>query len=248
MADSRISTSTQIRNFYSDGMSYMNIKFYNTNLSFQLYPFLSKDQSGKSSYDLKNGQMTTVNFEGAFALYQATKNIIEGKIQECNLPIPCAAGASLNLERKLSQNGTMETIFSISKNGVSIPYRFPTIAMQVKENGQIVTKTIESGLGAFNKTIEGYLTGINSDRHLDKLTDDYIKAQEGNNNNQQQNSNNNYNSYRNNSNGNGYKKPYNSNNNGGYKKPYNNNGNYNNNSGWNNGPRQQNMSDYQIKN
>ena len=242
MAENKTSTSTQIRNLYSDGMSCMNIKFYNTNLSLQLYPFISKDQTGKSSYDLKNGQLTTVNFEGASALFQITKDIIEGKLQEeCNLPIPCAAGATINLERKLSPAGMMETIFSITKNGVTIPFRFQTMTIQVKENGQVVSKVIESGLGAFNKTIEGYLTGINADRHLDKLTEDYIKSQEAINGGNQQN---NYGSYNKN---NGYKKPYNGNNNGGYKKQYN-GGNYNNNQGGWNPPKQQNMSDYQIKN
>ena len=37
----KTATSTQIRNFYSDGLSYMNVKFFNTNLSFNLYPFIS---------------------------------------------------------------------------------------------------------------------------------------------------------------------------------------------------------------
>ena len=41
----------------------------------------------------------------------------------------------------------------------------------------MITKYLDSGLGAFVKTIEGYLTGINADRHLNKLTDDFIKIQ-----------------------------------------------------------------------
>ena len=61
----KTTTSTQIRNMYSDGMSYMNIKFYNTNLSFNLAPFVSRDQTGKTTYDFKNAQMTTVTSEGA---------------------------------------------------------------------------------------------------------------------------------------------------------------------------------------
>jgi len=73
-------TTTQIRNLYSDGMSYMNIKFFNTNLSFSLYPFISKDNLGKSSYDMKNGQVTTVNFEGAAALELTIEDIINGKL------------------------------------------------------------------------------------------------------------------------------------------------------------------------
>lgn len=173
----RTSTSTQIRNMYSDGMSYMNIKFYNTNLSFQLYPFTGKDPNGRSKYDMKNGQQTTVNFEGAYALYQAGKDIIDGKVQQTSLSVPCN-GASLVLERKLGMNGQMETVFSISKNNVTIPFRFNTIQQQVNTNGQVQSQTIEIGLGAFIKTIEGYLTGINADRHLDKLTAEYAAIQE----------------------------------------------------------------------
>ena len=77
--NNRTQTSTQIRNFYSEGMSYLNMKFYNTNLSFQFYPFTGKDQNGRSTYDTKNGETTTVNFEGAFTLWKAAKDIIDGK-------------------------------------------------------------------------------------------------------------------------------------------------------------------------
>lgn len=233
---SETNTSTQIRNFYSEGISYLNIKFYNTNLSFKFSPFVSKDPGGISKYDLNNSQTTTVDYEGAYALYEVAEDIIKGKITECNLPIPCAAGATLTIERKIGISGQMETIFSIQKNNVTIPFVFKTINQQVKENGQFVTRVIECGLGAFKETIKGYLNGINSDRHLDKLTDDFAKSQ-----NQSQNPQQNYgNNYKNN-----YKKPYN---NGGYKKPYNGNNNgYNNqnNQSWG---RQQDMSSYNIKN
>lgn len=253
----RTQTSTQIRNLYSDGMSYLNIRFFNTNLSFSFYPFINKDNNGLSNYDTKNGQQTTVNFESAFTLFQTSKDIINGKITECDLQVPCLAGAILNMKRELAPDGKYQTTLSITKNNVTIPFKFQVIEIKVKENGQQVTKNIESGLGAFMKTIEGYLNGINADRHLDKLTEDFAKLQQGQNNNgnnQQGNQQGNYNNnYRNNNNnGNYYKKPYN-NNNGGYKKPYNNNyQNNNQNSGWNNNqssqPKQQDMSSYNIQN
>lgn len=235
-------TNTQIRNLYSDGVSYMNTSFFNTNLSFRFYPFLNKDQNGRSVYDLQHGQNTTVNYEGAAALHYLAKGIIDGTIQETNLPIPCAGGASLTFERKMAMNGSMETIFSISKNNVIIPFVFKTLQCQVKENGQVITKTIEVGLAAFDAILQGYLTGINADRHLDKLTEDYVKSLgESGNNQQNQNKNNgnfnNNNNYRPNNN-NGYKKNYNNN----YKKPYNNN-----NGSWQ-PPVQQDMSSYNIQN
>ena len=218
----RTSTSTQIRNMYSDGMSYMNIKFYNTSLSFQLYPFTGKDQNGRDRYDMNNGQITTVNYEGVYALFQTAKDIIDGRTKECNLSVPCN-GASLTLERKLGMNGQMETVFSITKNNMTIPFKFQTIQQQIKDGGDISTNTIESGLGAFMKTLEGYLTGINAERHLNKLTDDYAALHPQNNNQQQGNNN--------------YQRRNN----------YNRNNNYQQNRQWNNQPAQ-NFSDYVVPN
>ena len=211
--NNRTSTSTQIRNMYSKGMSCMNIKFYNTALAFQLYPYTGKDQNNRDQYDTRNGQLTTVNYEGAYALYQASKDIIDGKVKETNLSVPCN-GASLILERKLGMNGQMETIFTITKNNVSIPFKFQTIQQQVKDGGMINTSTIECGLGVFMKTIEGYLNGINADRHLDKLTEDYAKtnSQQQQNPQQQNGGNNNYrnnNNYRRNNNYNNNRRPNN---------------------------------------
>lgn len=226
---SKTNTSTQIRNMYSDSMSCMNIKFYNTNLSFQLYPFVQKDSTGKSEYDTKHGQQTTVNYEGAYALYQACKDIIDGKSQEMNMNVPCL-GATLTLERKLGLSGQLETVFTINKNNMSIPFKFQTIQYQAKENGQVVQKTIETGLGAFMSTIKGYLEGVNSDRHLDKLTEDYAKLNENNANDSNKNFN------RNNGNNNNYRRNYNGNGGNNYRQRNN----------WNNNGPAQNMNDYSL--
>lgn len=258
MADNRTTTSTQIRNMYSEGMSYMNIKFFNTNLCFQLYPFTGRDNTGRSSYDMKNGLSTTVNFEGAYSLWQIADTIISGRIKEINHTISCAAGANLTIQCNTAPNGEPEVIFSINKNNVMIPFKFAVIAQNIKNgNGQNEIYYIHAGLGAFMDTVKGYLNGINADRHLDKLTDDYVKAIQANdpqqsaqqstqqNNNQQGYKNNNFRgNYNNNGN---YKKGYNNNN---YKRPY--NGNNNNNfpnppqqNGWQ--PPQQNLASYEIK-
>lgn len=237
--NNQTNTSTQIRNLYSENMSYLNVSFYNTRLSFKFYPYIGKDNSGKSMYDLKNGQNTTVDFDGAGALLDIIEDIIDGKTQECDLPIPCASGAELKLHRGIGNEGKLETVFSINKNNTVIPFRFKTMSYQVKENGQFITKIIECGLKGFKGILDGYLTGINADRHLDKLTDDFIKAQEGQNGNN--NSGNNNGNYRNNN--------YRKNNYNNYKKSYNNNGNsnYNGNPNWE-PTKQQNLSSYQINN
>ena len=261
MAEARTNTSTQIRNMYSEGMSYLNIKFYNTNLSFQFCPFVSKDATGRSTYDMQKGQMTTANFDAAFALFKMASDIINGGPAANGglLNVPCGNGAALILERKMGQTGQMETYLVISKNNVTIPFRFNTHQMQVKENGQMVTKTIESGLGAFLKTLDGYLTGINADRHLNKLTDDFAKSKEGQGaapttgGNNFQTGSGYQKPWQGNNNGGGYqKKPWQGNNNGGgYKKPWQNNNNGagqpQQNSWESKQPNQQNMSTYQIQ-
>lgn len=221
-----INVSTQIRNLYSDGISYLNVSFYNLNLSFKFYPFKERNiNNGRSRYDLNNGKNTTVNFEGAYVLYDLADKITKGIAPEVNgveQSIPCAKGAELMFERKLNPStNQMETTFTIKKEGVIIPFKFSTTTRKVMVNGKIETKVVEAGLGAFMKIIDGYLVGINSDRHLDKYTEEYAKKKEA----------------ENNRNG-GYKKSSN--------KPYYNQKN-NSNNGWAQ-QTQQNMSSYNIQN
>ena len=244
MNTNRTSTSTQITNFYSEGYSCLNLRFYNTNLSFQWYPFTGKDQSGRSQYDNKGGQQTTVNREGAYALYHVANEILNGKVDEANITVPCLNGQVV-LERKHGIDGSPETFLIINKNGSSIPFKFQTLTEQIRDNkGQVQTRVVESALGAFAKTVEGYLTGINADRHLDKLTEDYIRIQEQNQSQQQpgqqpmKNNNNKYrNNYSNNNNRPNYNNKYRNNNQYG-------GGNNSNNSGWN--PQSQTLSNYEL--
>lgn len=172
--EQRTQTSTQIRNFYCD-QSCLGMKFYNVNLALQFYRSNGKNQNGRNSYDTKNGEITTVNFEGAYALWKACQDIIDEKVQTINLTIPAGSGATLTLDRKMINN-VYETTLTIQKNGKTIEFKFNTIQQQV--NGQF--KQIESGLGAFQKTIDGYLVEINGSRHLNKLTQIYIEMQEKN--------------------------------------------------------------------
>ena len=232
MADAtnqRLNTSTQVRNMYSEGISYINVKYFNMNISFQFHPFLSKDANGRSSWNSQKALVTTVGWDGAFLLYKTGKDIIEGKIpQKTVVTIPCAGGASLVLERKDGADGQMETWFTISKNNEIIPFKFATHTIQVEENGQMVPKVIDSGLGAFVKTLDSYLIGTNTARHLDKVTEDFAKIQEAKSGNQGYNR------------GGGYQRPPNRNFQGG-RKPY-----YGNQQYQQQPPAQQNMSSYNI--
>lgn len=247
----KTNTSTQVRNFYSDEHAYMNVSFFNLNLSIKMQPFLSKNNIGISKYDATKAQTTTIGYESAYLLSNLIGRIIDKKESlEGIIPIPCGNDAKLEFERVSNASGIMETWLHLTKNNIKISYLFGIQIINVKINGQMTQQVIETDLGVFQKTIDGYLGGINADRHLDKLTDDYVKAQQQANGGQNNRGGNNYQ-------GNNYKKPYYNNNgggNGGYKKPYynngnGNNGNYNrqNNNNWN-PPKQQDMSTYQINN
>jgi hypothetical protein len=209
------------------------VKFFNTNLSFGFQPFSGKDQNGFNQFNKDKTITTTVNYEGAAMLWKTANDILDNKINKCSLQIQCAGGTTLLFERRSSDN-QLETWFTINKNGEIIPFKFNTHIRDIEENGQLVKQQIESGLLVFAKTINGYLEGINADRHLDKLTDDYVKSLGDKGNNFQTNS--------------GYqKKPYNSN----YKKNYNNNYNRNNNQNYSlreewETQNNQNMSSYNI--
>jgi hypothetical protein len=88
--------------------------------------------------------------------------------------------ADLIFEYKPDRDSQMAAYLTIEKNNQSISFKFKTQQIQVQEHGQIVTRVIQSGLGAFAKTVEGYLTGIGADLHLSKLLDDFENSQDEN--------------------------------------------------------------------
>lgn len=235
--------TTQIRNFYSDSC-YMNMSFFNTNLSFRFYPAMpQKDSMGRNSYDMKNGLTTTIDAEYAYALFKTIDDVLTNKVQECVLNIPCAGNATLSFKREQVPTGEIASFLVINKNNMTLAYRFPVTTITVKENGVVVNKTIESSLGAVQKTIDGYLTGINADRHLDKLTEAYVKSIQQNNQNGQNNQSkdNQYNNgYRNNNKYNNKK----------WNNNYSNNkSNYQQQQQWSNPqPQQKDLSSYNIQN
>ena len=170
------STSTFIRNLYSLGYSSMRISFYKVNLSLLFQPFEGKNpRTGLSIYN-KRGIMTTVTYEGAAALWKSCYDIIHGSVETLTLVIPCAAGASLTLEKKAPG----EIFITINKDNQLIPFKFASQTIKVKENGVETVKIVETGLSVFMKVIDGYLEGTNADGHLNKLGDDFEQYQEAN--------------------------------------------------------------------
>lgn len=175
-------TTTQVRTFYSEGIAYISTQFFNTNFSINIVPFASKDPTGKITYDRQGGVGTTINFEAAFTLFEALHGIYNGtKYAKGGIVnLPCTGGATLVLERKVGTTGQMETWLICSKNGKTSSFKFATIMTKEMVNGTMTDVISEAGVGAFGMTIHGYLTGINDGRHLDKLTEDYVKSLEPN--------------------------------------------------------------------
>lgn len=173
-------TTTLIRTIYSDQLSYIVVKFCNTSISFQFVPFVRKDETGKNVYDAQRAQTTTLNWDSAYALMKFGQDIINNSVTEGNIQIN-GNNSLITLEHKIDPmtNQPLTTI-SLSKNNSVIPFKFVNQQVSVKNSttGQFQTSFIPAGLGAFTKMIEGYLTGINAERHLNKLTDDYVKSLE----------------------------------------------------------------------
>lgn len=173
-------TTTLIRTIYSEGLSYMVIKFCNTSISFQFVPFVRKDEQGKNVYDTQRSQTTTLNWDSAYALLKFGQDIIDNKVTEGSIQVN-GNQSTITLDHKTDQITNQPiTIISLTKNNSTIQFKFSIQQVSVKNSitNQFQTSFIPAGLGAFIKMLEGYLTGINAERHLNKLTDDYVKSLE----------------------------------------------------------------------
>lgn len=172
-----MNSNTYIRTLYSSGFSFLMMSFFKTNLTFNFAPYLGKDNVGRSQYSKTEFLSTTVNYEGAAALYMTAMPILEGNESQMELVLPCSNQATLIFEYKLDQNNQMSAYLLINKNNSTMTFRFGTMQYKVKENGQVITKVVQSGLGAFAETLDGYLTGIGADLHLNKFSKEDLDNQ-----------------------------------------------------------------------
>ena len=155
--------STYIRTMYSPGFAYIRFSFYKTNLSLSFCPWVDKNNMGRSHYDMKKYLNTTISDENAAALYLIAKNIAEG-----NQSNPVQYQIQCNNQTLVSfEHDSEETRFIIEKNKDRIVFRFVTHRLRERVNGEIVTKTIQSGLMFFAKILQTYLTAIAEDRQQD---------------------------------------------------------------------------------
>ena len=167
--------STFLRNLYSPGFSCILVSYYKVNLSLLFQAFEGTEpRTGWDAYS-KRGLMTTVNYDGAYGLWQACHYIIHSNAETLTATIHCARNATLTIEKKAPG----EVFITISKDGQFVSHKFASLTAKVKEEGGVETvEVIEAGLGVFMKTIDGYLSHINADAHLNKLGDDLAQYQE----------------------------------------------------------------------
>jgi len=174
--------NTVIRFLYSPGYSSLRLSLYAYNLVFSFSPHIGKDNRGFDKYCTKRFSSTSVNYESASFFYQTAMSIITGENsnKEILAVLQCSNNTTLTFEYKPNQNNQMCAHLAIAKNNEVYHFLFPTHQYQVKENGQTVTKVIQSGLGVFAKTLDGYLTGIGADNHLSKLPENFNEYQDYN--------------------------------------------------------------------
>lgn len=101
-----------------------------------------------------------------------TLNFVPYLGKDVELVFPYSNNATLIFENKLDQDNQMGAYLLINKNNGTMNFRFGTMQYRVRENGQVITTVIQSGLGAFVKTLEAYLTRIGTDLHLNKLSEE----------------------------------------------------------------------------
>lgn len=160
-----------IRNLYAPDYSFLTMSFFKTNLAFGFTPYVGTDNTGRSQYDKNRYASTTVDYEGAAALYLAAKSILNGDERPTQLILPRGHQATLIFKYEPDERNQMWAYLILDKSGETIPFRFAIQQCQVKENAQIVTKIIQSGLACFEKTLEGYLTNVSDGQSTDKLQD-----------------------------------------------------------------------------
>lgn len=170
-------TTTQIRTLFCD-TSYLNLKFYNNRLALTICRKIGIDQNGKPMWD--NGPTTTVTYEKAVQLIEACKLATqdpwkprEVTAQETHNEV----ATNLSVIDSKGPKGFVATL-TISKNNEVYSFTFESMNVKVKNDttGQMTDLQIQTQLITFKRILESYVDGINSDRHLDKLTDDYVKA------------------------------------------------------------------------
>ncbi len=173
----RMMINTYVRTMYSESLSSLVMSHYNTNFSLCFNRWVVKDSRGFDVYDTTNGLSTTLNYENASLLFQVAMSILSGANAENEVRVTLQCNnAELVFDYKHKEDGTMAAFLTINKNNQSILFEFITDTFQVKKNGQKTTLFLQTGLNVLAEVLHGYLSGIGTDRHLNKLSDYYATS------------------------------------------------------------------------
>ena len=174
------SANTYIRCLYSQGYSSLMLSFLKTNLVFGFTPYIGKDSTGQSQYCREKFLSTSVNYEGASYFYQTAMLIIKetDPKKQITAKLLCNNNTTLILEYKPDEDNQMSAYLVINKNNDTIKFKFKIYQYQEWEEGQVVTKIIQAGLGLFLKVLEAYLIGTGANNHLNKLSEEFLESHE----------------------------------------------------------------------
>ena len=165
--------NTFIRRVVSPGYSVLTLSLYRLNLVLKLRPVIGKDKRGFDIYCRDTFISTSLDYDGATVFHQTAMSIYKGNEPEnqLELTMPSGNNATVTLAYKPDEANQMTAYLVLSKNNITIPFRFATCQYQTCVDGKWITKVCQAGLGAFAMVLEGYLRGIGADNHFSKLTE-----------------------------------------------------------------------------
>ena len=170
--------STYVRILRSPGYSSLLIFYYGERLTFSFAPYLGEDYKGHHQYSQSEFLRTTFDYEAAVCLYLIAKSISDGKDPENQRHfVRNIYNMTLTFEYRPDENNEMSAYLTIANkdNNKTIQFKFETHPYKVMEKGQMVEKVIQSGVGVLVKTLNGYLSGIGANNHLNKFTDEELE-------------------------------------------------------------------------
>jgi len=175
------SENTRIKTIPSPGFSCLMISLFRKYLTLNFVPWRETDHNGIDIYCRDVFRSTTLDLEGAASFYRIAKSIIDGSgsDKQVQIVLRCKRKADLVFEYKRESDGQMVAYLAINKEDLTIPFRFPIRQYnKFDEDGQKVTKIIQSGLGAFAKALDEYLTRNGADDKSNKLPVNFNEYQE----------------------------------------------------------------------
>jgi len=154
----------------------LTLNLYKANMTLGFCPYKMEGPMD-FRYDRRRFLSTSLDYEKAAALCMMAQPILDGtQTGAIRYDIPCYHETMLSLEYRPDRDKQMRTYLTIDKNRDRISFEFSILPCMVREveNGPMVKKYVQAGLGVFVMTLQAYLTGIGVSRHLNKFTDEEL--------------------------------------------------------------------------